>query len=95
MPWQRARTDEQKEQRIAEILDAAARLQAQLDFDKITLAAIAKEANFTRSNLYKYFRSKEEIFFEFLKYDVHLWRQGLVARFDATATCSVAEFADT
>ncbi len=95
MKWQRARTDEQKEQRLAEILDATARLYEQSSFEEITLAAIAREAAFTRSNLYKYFRSKEEIFFEFLKYDVRKWRRGLVSEFAATTTCTVSEFAET
>jgi AcrR family transcriptional regulator len=95
MNWQRARTDEQKEQRITEILDATARLYEQASFEKITLAAIAREANFTRSNLYKYFRTKEEIFFEFLKHDVRLWRKDLVAAFAGTAGCRVDEFAET
>jgi TetR/AcrR family transcriptional regulator len=93
MNWQRARTDEQKEQRIDAILEATARLYEQSGFEEITLAAIAREANFTRSNLYKYFRSKEEIFFEFLKHDVRLWRKDLVAAFEGPVTCSADEFA--
>lgn len=93
MNWQRARTDEQKGQRISEILEATARLYKASSFEKITLAAIAREANFTRSNLYKYFRTKEEIFFEFLKYDVRRWRRDLVAVFEETGPCSVDEFA--
>lgn len=95
MNWQRARTDEQKEQRITEILDATARLYEQSSFEQITLAAIAKEANFTRSNLYKYFRSKEEIFFEFLKHDVRRWRREVVAAFAETTAGPVSEFART
>jgi len=94
MNWQRARTDEQKEQRVAAILEATARLYAASSFEKITLAAIAREANFTRSNLYKYFRSKEEIFFEFLKHDVRLWRRDLVGHYADIAACSIDTFAD-
>lgn len=93
MSWKRARTDEQKEQRIDAILEATARLYEQSSFEDITLAAIAREANFTRSNLYKYFRSKEEIFFEFLKHDVRLWRKDLVAAIEEPATYSADEFA--
>jgi len=94
MNWKRARTDEQKEQRIDAILDATARLYATASFEKITLAAIAREANFTRSNLYKYFRSKEEIFFEFLKHDVRIWRRDLVRQYADISACSVEAFAD-
>lgn len=94
MNWQRARTDEQKEQRVDAILEATARLYESSSFEKITLAAIAREANFTRSNLYKYFRSKEEIFFEFLKHDVRLWRRDLVKNYADIFSCSVDTFAD-
>jgi len=94
MNWQRARTDEQKEQRVDAILEATARLYESSSFEKITLAAIAREANFTRSNLYKYFRSREEIFFEFLKHDVRLWRRDLVKNYADIFSCSVDTFAD-
>jgi len=94
MNWQRARTDEQKEQRIVAILEATARLYESSTFEKITLAAIAREASFTRSNLYKYFRSKEEIFFEFLKHDVRLWRRDLVDQYAGISACTVESFAD-
>ena len=94
MNWQRARTDEQKEQRVEAILEATARLYETSSFEKITLAAIAREANFTRSNLYKYFRSKEEIFFEFLKHDVRLWRRDLVDQYAGITASTVESFAD-
>ena len=41
--------------------------ETRLSFEEITFVLIAKEAQFTRSNLYKYFNSKEEIFLEFIK----------------------------
>jgi len=93
MGWERARTDEQKEQRIAEIIDATARLYETQPFDAITFVSIAKTANFTRSNLYKYFNSKEEIFFEFLKQDVIRWRKDLVKTISKKNRYSVDEFA--
>ena len=77
MGWERARTEAQKQQRVSEIIDATARLYKKHRFEEITFVAIAKEAKFTRSNLYKYFNTKEEIFFEFLKHDIILWRQDL------------------
>jgi len=93
MEWVRARTEEQKEQRISEIVDATARLYKKHRFEEITFVSIAREATFTRSNLYKYFNSKEEIFFEFLKHDIILWRQDLVATLQKKKGCSVGEFA--
>ena len=93
MGWERARTEEQKEQRIAAILDATARLYATRPFEKITLVSIAKAAKFTRSNLYKYFNSKEEIFFEFLKQDVIRWRKDLVATLGKKKRYTIRQFA--
>jgi AcrR family transcriptional regulator len=93
MKWERARTEAQKQQRISEIIGATARLYEKYGFAEITFVSIAKEANFTRSNLYKYFNSKEEIFLEFLKHDIILWRQDLVATLKRKKGYSVGEFA--
>lgn len=93
MKWERARTESQKQQRISEIIGATARLYEKYGFAEITFVSIAKEANFTRSNLYKYFNSKEEIFLEFLKHDIILWRQDLVATLKRKKGYSVGEFA--
>lgn len=75
--WIRARSEEQKETRIAEILAAAARLIDECDYDDINLASIAREARFTRSNLYKYFTAKEEIFIELIKQDFSRWAEDI------------------
>lgn len=93
MKWQRARSQEQKEHRILEIVKATARLYEHSSFDEISLAMIAKEADFTRSNLYKYFSSKEEIFLEFLKQDIILWRKDIVKGFKERKVSSVKRFA--
>lgn len=73
--FERARSEEQKEIRIAEILTAAKSLYEKQEFEDITLAAIAKQANFTRSNLYKYFTSREEIFLVIFETDLGNWAE--------------------
>ncbi len=78
MKWQRARSEKQKQQRISEIVSATARLYNKHSFEAISFSLIAKEAGFTRSNLYKYFSSKEEIFLAFLIQDTRLWRADLL-----------------
>jgi len=93
MPWERARSEEQKEQRIAGIIEATARLYETRSFEEITFVLIAKEAKFTRSNLYKYFSSKEEIFLEFLSHDIGLWRKDVMANLKPGTIHSVKEFA--
>ena len=93
MGWERARSEQQKEQRISGIISATARLYETHSFEEITFVLIAKEAKFTRSNLYKYFNSKEEIFLEFIKHDIVLWRKDVVANLTPAKIRSVKEFA--
>lgn len=92
--WERARTDEQKKQRIDEIVAATARLYEHRKFEDISFAVIAKEAEFTRSNLYKYFSSKEEIFLEFLKHDFLEYRRDLKRTFADERNVSTKEFSE-
>lgn len=81
MNWVRARSDEQIEQRISEIVNATARLYEESRFEDITFAMIAKEADFTRSNLYRYFQTKEDIFLELMKHDIVAWRVDVLENF--------------
>lgn len=58
----RARSCEQKAQRLAEIKSAAAHQFAERPYHEITLTTIADELGWSRANLYKYTATKEEIF---------------------------------
>lgn len=60
----RARSNEQKEERMAEIKRAADAQFAVRIYPEITLSTIAEELSWSRANLYKYVTSKEEIFLE-------------------------------
>ena len=62
----RARSPEHKAQRAAMILSAAALILDRDGIDGVTLAAIAKEAGVVKSNLYRYFESREEILFRLM-----------------------------
>jgi len=62
MNWQRARTDEKKNERKETIYQAAFKLFKNNGYDKVSFNAIAVEAGFTKSNMYRYFSSKDEIF---------------------------------
>jgi AcrR family transcriptional regulator len=77
MAWQRARQPAQKEHRRATILLAAARLFDAQGFDGITLSAIAAKAKISKSDLYRYFESKEEILLHLLRDDLHAWVAGV------------------
>jgi len=73
MVWQRARKPEQIEQRRLALLDAAAKLFEQQGFDKVSLNAIARAANISKANIYRYFESREELFLHLLLEDFDEW----------------------
>ena len=58
----RARSPEQKGQRLDEIKGAVRRQFAERPYHEITLTTIAEELGWSRANLYKYVTTKEEIF---------------------------------
>lgn len=94
MTFERARTKEQKDIRIAEIVDATIGQYNTMPYEKITLASISKELSFSRVNLYKYFKTKEEIFLKILELDIISWIDNLKAEFigkPATATHTFAK----
>ena len=82
MTWERARSEEQIEYRVNEILKATAKLDEEHRFEEITFVMIAKEAGFTRSNLYRYFKTKEDIFLKLLAHDITVWRKDIEITFN-------------
>lgn len=62
MNWQRATTDEKKSERKMAIYKAAYTLFKKKGYEKVSFNGIATEAGFTKSNMYRYFTSKEDIF---------------------------------
>ena len=92
MTWKRARSEEQRQYRISEIVNATARLYRKHSFEEISFTLIAKEAGFTRSNLYRYFSSKEEIFLAFLKQEIVALRRALVRNCQGREALSVERF---
>ena len=71
--WQRARSGEQIEVRVNQILEAAAELFRHTAYEDVTMMKIADAAGFTRSNLYRYFRTREEIFLALYMADSRRW----------------------
>jgi AcrR family transcriptional regulator len=79
--WQRARSSEQIEERVNEILEGAATVFLREPYEKVTMQMIAGEAGFTRSNLYRYFRTREEIFLALYISDINAWARRIQAAF--------------
>ena len=63
--------------RREEILDACAQLYEQKPFREITLGEIGEKTSFTRTSIYNYFRTKEEIFLALLEREYRIWIVGL------------------
>jgi len=73
MSWQRARTDEKKNERKEAIYQAAFTLFKKQGYDKVSFNSIAVEAGFTKSNMYRYFSSKDDIFLNVFADLFELW----------------------
>jgi AcrR family transcriptional regulator len=89
--WQRARKQEQIEKREGQILSAAEELYLSESYEKVTMQKIARKVGCSQSNMYRYFKTKEEIFLSFFIDDVELWAQETERRF--TEPLSVEAFA--
>ena len=63
------RTNARKE----EIINACEKLYQTMRFKDITLKDIGKETTFSRTSIYNYFQTKEEIFLALLKREYDLW----------------------
>lgn len=59
--YQRARTQEQKSQRLDDILDATESILDEGSYHDVTMSAIAERVGYSRANLSHYVKSKEEI----------------------------------
>ncbi|MBC2579102.1 TetR/AcrR family transcriptional regulator [Clostridium sp. DJ247] len=82
MEFQRARNEKQKSIRRDQIIEATLKLYETEPLEKITLASIASELNFSRANLYKYVTTKEEIFLWILNSDLNKWVDQIYERLE-------------
>ena len=78
MTFIRATRPEQKKLREEQILNAAKKLFLRGDYESAGLNAIAREAGVTKSNVYRYFSSREEIFLRIFSAASVDWALGLV-----------------
>lgn len=59
--------------RKEEIISACANLYQTMSFKEITMIEIGKTTSFTRTSIYNYFKTKEEIFLALLQKEYELW----------------------
>lgn len=77
----RARSNDQKEERLNQIKEATAQLFENNPYNEITLTTIAEKLNWSRANLYKYVTTKEEIILEIAKDKMTSYYSDLLAAF--------------
>lgn len=77
----RARSDDQKEERLNQIKAATAELFEKFPFNEITLTTIAEKLGWSRANLYKYVTTKEEIILEIACDKMQAYFTSLLAAF--------------
>lgn len=63
--------------RKEEIIAACAKLYETMSFKEITIKEISKETSFTRTSIYNYFQTKEEIFLALIQKEYELWAADL------------------
>lgn len=90
----RARSEEQKQQRMQEIKTAADALFTSQPYQTITLTTIAEQLQCSRAQLYKYVTTKEEIFLELSADKREAYFAALKAAFPAGCEYSNEVFAE-
>lgn len=87
-------SEELTEARKDEIIAACAELYKTKNFKDITLKEIGSVTSFTRTSIYNYFQSKEEIFLALLQKEYVEWNEKLQQIRDTHETMTATEFAD-
>ena len=80
--------------RKEEIINACAKLYETMGFKDITIRDIGAETSFTRTSIYNYFQTKEEIFLALLQREHECWIADIKEMMMENDTMSVEEFAD-
>src|SRR3984957_2847590 len=73
--FQRARSEEQREARRRAILDAAVAMLAEMPVAEVTLNELSRRAGLAKSNVLRYFESREAVLLELLD---SAWQDWLV-----------------
>ena len=81
--------------RKEEIINACASLYETMGFKDITIRDIGAKTSFTRTSIYNYFQTKEEIFLALLQREYKAWTADLEAISRQHASLSAEAFADT
>lgn len=81
--------------RKEEIVNACERLYRTMSFKEITIKEIGAVTSFTRTSIYNYFQTKEEIFLALMQREYENWASEMNSIADMNETMSAEEFADS
>ena len=87
-------SEELTKARKEEIINACAYLYQRMGFKDITIRDIGAETSFTRTSIYNYFQTKEEIFLALLQREYEKWNADLKVIVDRHESLSAEEFAE-
>ncbi len=79
--------------RREEIVNACAALYETMSFKDITLQCIGERTSFTRTSIYNYFHTKEEIFLALLKREHDAWSDDMEELLECGGSMDVSSFA--
>ncbi len=80
--------------RREEIINACEQLYQSMSFKEITIKEIGAVTSFTRTSIYNYFQTKEEIFLALMQREYEKWSHELLSFAEQQETVSADSFAD-
>ncbi|MFD0412270.1 TetR family transcriptional regulator [Streptomyces sp. NPDC127108] len=81
--FQRARSAEQREVRKQAILDAATQLLGEMSVGEISLRELSRRVGLSKTNVVRYFETREAVFFELLNRSLAQWIEELSDELEA------------
>lgn len=92
MDFQRARTKEQVEERQLDIMNACDVLFDNGGYENVNIKAISEITTLTRSSIYTYYKTKDEIILDLLGYELTEWGEELLIWCKETSPLERLEF---
>ncbi|MFI7545246.1 TetR family transcriptional regulator [Actinoplanes sp. NPDC049599] len=89
MTFQRARSDEQREMRRRAILDTAAAMLHEMPVADVSLNELSRRVGLAKSNVLRYFESREAVLLELLDYFLQNWLPELTDELAAGITAGL------
>lgn len=84
MEFQRARSDEQRAQRRSAILETAAGMLSEMTVAKLSLNELSRRVGLAKSNVLRYFESREAILLQLLDRQIAEWTDSLAGELGAS-----------